>query len=125
MDNVGLDLSQPANTISYFNILGLLESAIHHSNAQYDDPNILDRMRVNVMPHHSGDKGWDVFSLDYNARDPLNTIFTESLISKYLKNFNFLWKLKRVKHAMSSTCQTRDPNCSIAHLFSTRDGGGK
>ena len=84
MDNVGPDLSQPANTISSFNISGLLESAIHHSNAQYDDPNILDRMRVNMMPHHSGDKGSDVFSLEYNARDPLNTILTESMISRYL-----------------------------------------
>ena len=64
MDNVGLDLSQPANTISSFKISDLLESKIHPSNAQYDDPNILDRMRVNVMPHHSGDKGWDVFSLE-------------------------------------------------------------
>ena len=77
------------------------------------------------MPHHSGDRGWDVFSLEYNARDPLNTIFTESVMARYLKIFNFLWKLKCVEHDMSATCETMKPNCSIARLFSTRDGGGK
>ena len=74
MDIVGLDLSQVVNTTSSFKLLGLLESAIRASNAQYDDPNILNCLRVKMMPHHSGDRGWDVFSLEYNARDPLNTI---------------------------------------------------
>lgn len=125
MDIVGPDLSQPANSISSFKLSGLLESAIRASNAQYDDPDILDRLRVKMMPHHSGDRGWDVFSLEYNARDPLNTIFTESVMARYLKIFNFLWKLKRVEHALSATWQTMKPNCSIARLFATRDGGGK
>lgn len=125
MDIVGSDLSQPANTISSFKLSGLLESAIRASNAQYDDPDILDRLRVKMMPHHSGDRGWDVFSLEYNARDPLNTIFTESVMARYLKIFNFLWKLKRVEHALSATWQTMKPNCSIARLFASKDGGGK
>eukprot|EP01018_Ginkgo_biloba_P005129 Gb_19455 [translate_table: standard] len=125
MDIVGPDLSQPANTISSFKLAGLLESAIRSSNAQYDDPDILDRLRVKMMPHNSGDRGWDVFSLEYNARDPLNTIFTESVMARYLKIFNFLWKLKRVEHALSATWQTMKPNCAIARLFATRDGGGK
>ena len=76
-----------------FKLSGLLESAIHASNAPHDDPDILDRMRVKMIPHPSGGKGWDVFSLEYNSRDPLNTIFTESVMGKYLKNFNFLWKI--------------------------------
>ena len=71
---MGPDLSQPANTISSFNISGILESEIHASNAPYDDPDILNILRVKMMPHHSGDMGWDVFSLEYNARNPKNTI---------------------------------------------------
>ena len=59
---------------SSFKLSGLLDSAIHASNDQYDDLDILDRLRVKMMPHHSGDSGWDVFSLEYNAKDPLNTI---------------------------------------------------
>ncbi|XP_057872402.1 gamma-tubulin complex component 3 [Cryptomeria japonica] len=125
MDIVGPDLSQPANTISSFKLAGLLESAIRASNAQYDDTDILDRLRVKMMPHNSGDRGWDVFSLEYNVRDPLNTIFTEAVMTRYLKIFNFLWKLKRVEHALSATWQTMKPNCTIARLFATKDGGGK
>ena len=74
MDIVGLDLSQVVNTTSSFKLSRLLETAIRASNAQYDDPNILNNLRVKMMPHHNGDRGWDVFSLEYNARDPLNTI---------------------------------------------------
>ena len=94
MEFVGPDLSQPTNTIRSFKLLGLLESAIRASNAQYDDPDILNILRVKMMPHHRGDMGWDVFSLEYNARDPMNTIFTEPVMARYLKKFNLLWKLK-------------------------------
>ncbi|KAJ1396056.1 Gamma-tubulin complex component protein [Sesbania bispinosa] len=89
MDIVGPELSEPANTISSFKLSGLLETAIRASNAQYDDPDILDRLRVKMMPHESGDRGWDVFSLEYDARVPLDTVFTESVMaSKDAVGFN-------------------------------------
>lgn len=119
MDIVGPELSEPANTISSFKLAGLLESAIRSSNAQYDDPDILDRLRVKMMPHNTGDRGWDVFSLEYDARVPLNTVFTESVMAKYLKIFNFLWKLRRVEHALIGTWKTMKPNCITSH-FSTK-----
>ena len=125
MDILGSDLSQPANTISSFKLSGILESAIHASNAPYDDPDILDRLRAKMIPHHSGDRRWDVFSLEYNSRDPRNTIFTESLMARNLKTFNFLWKLKLVEHSLSATWQTMKSSCSISLLLATRDSGGK
>lgn len=125
MDLVGPDLSQPANTVSSFKLAGLLESAIRASNAQYDEGDILDRLRVKMMPYNDGDRGWDVFSLEYTLRDPLNTIFTEAVMASYLKIFNFLWRLKRVEHALSSTWQTMKPNCSLARLFTSAGRGEK
>ncbi|KAI5063621.1 hypothetical protein GOP47_0022168 [Adiantum capillus-veneris] len=125
MDLVGPDLSQPANTVSSFKLAGLLESAIRTSNAQYDEGDILDRLRVKMMPYNSGDRGWDVFSLEYTLRDPLNTIFTEAVMASYLKIFNFLWRLKRVEHALSATWQTMKPNCSLARLFTPSGHGEK
>ncbi|XP_057450494.1 gamma-tubulin complex component 3 [Lotus japonicus] len=110
MDIVGPELSEPANTISSFKLAGLLETAIRASNAQYDDPDILDRLRVKMMPHESGDRGWDVFSLEYDASVPLDTVFTESVMAKYLRIFNFLWKLKRVEHALIGAWKTMKPN---------------
>lgn len=111
MDIVGPELSEPANAISSFKLSGLLETAIRSSNAQYDNPDILDRLKVKMMPHGTGDRGWDVFSLEYEARVPLDTVFTESVMSKYLRIFNFLWKLRRVEHALIGTWKTMKPNC--------------
>ncbi|KAE8692533.1 Gamma-tubulin complex component 3 [Hibiscus syriacus] len=117
MDIVGPELSEPANTISSFKLAGLLESAIRSSNAQYDDPDILDRLRVKMMPHGTGDRGWDVFSLEYDARVPLDTVFTESVMTRYLRIFNFLWKLRRVEHAVIGAWKTMKPNCITSHVY--------
>lgn len=122
MDIVGPKLSEPANSISTFELAGLLETAIRSSNAQYDDPDILDRLRVKMMPHGSGDRGWDVFSLEYDARVPLDTVFTESVMAKYLKIFNFLWKLRRVEHALIGAWKTMKPNCITSHSFTKLQG---
>lgn len=124
MDLVGPELAQPANTLSSFKLSGTLESAVRASNAQYDDGDVLDRLRVRMMPHNDGDRGWDVFSLEYNAREPLTTLFTEEVMGKYLKVFNFLWRLKRVEHALCATWQTMKPNCMIARLWSNKSEGG-
>ncbi|XP_042941679.1 gamma-tubulin complex component 3-like isoform X2 [Carya illinoinensis] len=117
MDIVGPELSEPANTISTFKLAGLLETAIRSSNAQYDDRDILDRLRVKMMPHETGDIGWDVFSLEYDARVPLDTVFTESVMAMYLIIFNFLWKLRRVEHALIGAWKIMKPNCITSHSF--------
>lgn len=117
MDIVGPELSEPANTISSFKLAGLLESAVRSSNAQYDDPDILDRLRVKMMAHNTGDRGWDVFSLDYEATVPLNTVFTESVMGRYLRIFNFLWKLRQVEHALIGAWKTMKPNSVTSHFF--------
>ncbi|XP_062194021.1 gamma-tubulin complex component 3-like [Phragmites australis] len=117
MDVVGPELSEPANRISSFHLAGLLETAIRASNAQYDDHDILDRIRVKMMDHGDGDRGWDVFSLEYDARVPLDTVFTASVMKMYLKVFNFLWKLKRVDHSLTGVWKTMKPNCIVSSPF--------
>uniref|UniRef100_A0A2C9V8W6 Uncharacterized protein n=1 Tax=Manihot esculenta TaxID=3983 RepID=A0A2C9V8W6_MANES len=122
MDIVGPELSEPANTISSFKLAGLLESAIRSSNAQYDDRDILDRLRVKMMPHGTGDRGWDVFSLEYDARVPLDTVFTESVMGRYLRIFNFLWKLRRVEHVLIGAWKMMKPNCITSNSFTKLQG---
>ena len=98
MDLVGPDLAEPASTVSAYKLTGTLESAIRASNAQFDSSDVLDRLRVRMMPHAGAEeKGWDVFSLEYVVDDPLSTVFTEQAMGKYLRVFNFLWRLKRVE----------------------------
>ncbi|RWW82821.1 hypothetical protein BHE74_00008691 [Ensete ventricosum] len=121
MDIIGPELSEPANTISSFHLSGLLEMAIRASNAQYDDWDILDHLKVKMMENGDGNRGWDVFSLEYDATAPLDTIFTASVMKKYLKIFNFLWKLKRVEHALIGTWKMMKPNSIISCIY-TKEG---
>ncbi|KAJ1697843.1 hypothetical protein LUZ63_006355 [Rhynchospora breviuscula] len=117
MDIVGPELSEPANTISAFQLAGLLEASIRASNAQYDDRDILDRLKVKMMDYSDGDRGWDVFSLEYDAGMPLDTVFTASVMKRYLKIFNYLWKLKRVEHALTTIWKTMKPNCIVKSII--------
>ncbi|CAL9176293.1 unnamed protein product [Musa hybrid cultivar] len=121
MDIIGPELSEPANTISSFHLSGLLEMAIRASNAQYDDWDILDHLKVKMMEHGDGNRGWDVFSLEYDATVPLDTVFTASVMKKYLKIFNFLWKLKRVEHALIGIWKMMKPNSIISCIY-TEEG---
>jgi len=90
----------------------LLETAIRASNAQYDDPNIFDRIRVKMIDHGDGACGWDIFSLEYDARVPLDTVF----MKMYLKVFNFLWKLKRVDHFLIGVWKAINSIVSFLHF---------
>ncbi|CAG8502131.1 11284_t:CDS:10 [Cetraspora pellucida] len=103
MAQLGPGLSKPANTLYRHNLTGTLEAAIRASNAQYDDPDILRRLDVRLLESSFGEAGWDVFSLDYHVDSPINTIFTPHAMQQYLQLFNFLWRLKRVEHDLSST----------------------
>ena len=53
----------------------------------------------------------------YDARVPLDTVFTASVMKMYLKVFNFLWKLKRVDHSLTGVWKTMKPNCIVSSPF--------
>lgn len=44
------------------------------SNAQYEEPDILERLDVRLLEISPGDLGWDVFSLDYHVDGPIGTV---------------------------------------------------
>ncbi|PWA77239.1 gamma-tubulin complex component protein [Artemisia annua] len=111
-------LSEPAKTISKIHLAGLLEKAILSSSAQHNDSDSLHRLKVKMMPHKAGDTGWDVFSLDYHAGVPLNTVFSEPVMGNYFRIFNFLWRLRRVEHAVLGVWKTMKPNLITSHFYS-------
>ena len=53
------------------------------------------------MEQSSSSNGWDVFQLDYEVDEPINTIMTPNVMQGYLKIFNLLWKIKRVEHMLN------------------------
>ena len=109
----GEDLNEKAGVVSAYQLGSTLETAIRSSVVQFDDPEILDCLRVEMMPHAGGEYGWDVFSLNYIVQSPLTCVFTDVAMKKYLRVFNFLWRLKRVEHALSSIWQSMKPSVQL------------
>ncbi len=67
MELLDEELSAPATTLYPHNLAGILETAIRATNAQFEEPDILDRLDVRLLDVQPGDSGWDVFSLDYKV----------------------------------------------------------
>jgi gamma-tubulin complex component 3 len=115
MDAVGADLDEPAGGLSAYALTGALETATRASNAQFDPPEILDKLRVaTARAVGSEETGWDVFSLRYATSAPLDVVFTPEAESKYLRVFTFLWRLKRVEVSLNATWQTMKPNVAAS-----------
>lgn len=57
MDLIGPDLGKKAVEMSEYQLNGSLDAAIRASNAQYDDADILDRLRVKLAKATSFETG--------------------------------------------------------------------
>lgn len=78
-----------------------MDAAIRSTNAQYDDPEILNHLDVRLMNNFEGDTGWDIFTLQYTVRGPLSTMLEPSM-AKYLQLFRHLWRIKHLEYVLSS-----------------------
>ncbi|KAK9864643.1 hypothetical protein WJX84_011115, partial [Apatococcus fuscideae] len=105
MDLVGSELGKPAGELSEYSLNGSLDAAVRASSAQYDSPDILDRLRLRLHRQLASDTGWDVFVLQYSVTEPLATVLSDSAMASYLRVFRLLWSLKRVEHALATTWQ--------------------
>lgn len=107
MDLLDADLAKPANSLYIHNLTGILESAIRATNAQFHNPEVLQRLDVRLLEVSVGDTGWDVFSLDYHADGPIGTVFTPHCMNSYLRLFATLWRAKRMEYILSKISQSR------------------
>eukprot|EP00762_Andalucia_godoyi_P008673 ANDGO_00429.mRNA.1 Gamma-tubulin complex component 3 len=114
MELLSPELSKPASQVMRHNVLAVLESAIRGSNAQFDDLFVLENLDVRLTEEAPGDEGWDVFSLDYRVSAPLDTIFSRSVMTRYLRVFSLLWKLKRVE---SGLCHEWKRHMTLFHTM--------
>ena len=123
MDQVGPQLSAQARSLSVYKLNSAFDAAVRASCAQHAEPTILDCLGVALMPHTSEETGWDAFSLAYKVAQPLDTVLTQEAMDKYLRIFNFLWRLKRVEHALSATWQDMKPSSPAVHDLVKSLGG--
>lgn len=122
-----LSYYDPPGTIFRHHLVSKLEHAIRSSSAQFDDPSILKRLDVRLLESSPGERGWDIFLLDYSiqpisgegstTRTPLSAVLTPDAMKSYHKVFAFLWQLKRVEHSL--VVRVVFENISI-HLTYTR-----
>lgn len=105
MDLLGPDLGNKAGEMSEYQLNGSLDAAIRASNAQFDDADILDRLRVKLAKPTAMETGWDVFILWYDVKEPLSSVITGQAMSGYLRLFRLLWTLKRVEHTLNRVWQ--------------------
>lgn len=76
--------------------------------AQFDNPMLSSVLQtrlqgsVKLLSASDGEKGWDVFLLDYAISSPLHVVFSPAVMQQYDRAFAFLWKLRRVSHALAS-----------------------
>ena len=85
MDSLAVELSNPAVHIHRHSLQAQLETAVRMSNAQYHDPEFQQRLDIKLLESSPGDKGWEIFMLDYRLSDlpPMATVFTEDLMQDY------------------------------------------
>jgi gamma-tubulin complex component 3 len=111
IDSLAQHLDRPVNSMYRHNLTSQLEHAIRHSNAQYDDSEVLRRLDARMLELSSGEIGWDCFTLEYKISAPCDVVITQWANTQYLKIFNLLWRIKRVEFSLNTTykrCMTGD-----------------
>ena len=103
MESLAPNLDRPANSQYRHTLTSQLEHAIRHSNAQYDDSEVLRRLDARMLELSSGEIGWDCFTLEYKISPPCDVVITQWASTQYLKVFNLLWRIKRVEFSLGTT----------------------
>jgi len=105
IESLAQHLDRPVNSMYRHNLTSQLEHAIRHSNAQYDDSEVLRRLDARMLELSTGEIGWDCFTLEYKISAPCDVVITQWANTQYLKIFNLLWRIKRVEFSLNTTCK--------------------
>ncbi|WFD35154.1 Microtubule-nucleating Tub4p (gamma-tubulin) complex component [Malassezia cuniculi] len=101
--SIGPSLGRPASTLYQHNLSAALETAIRASNAQFDNPDVLRRLDARSLEAGAEDSGWDTFTLEYRVESPVSAVLDASAMAGYQMLFHYLWKIKRVEHAVTAS----------------------
>jgi gamma-tubulin complex component 3 len=111
-------LNKPANQINRGMLLQILETTIKECGMNEETDLSINHLDVVVVTIPDEKLlGWDVFSLDYKLSSPLNTIFNDTTMDKYLKIFKYLWNVKRIEYLLTTSWKTSKDNNKNPFLF--------
>ncbi|KAK9917451.1 hypothetical protein WJX75_004487 [Coccomyxa subellipsoidea] len=102
MEGLGGELTRSSREISEYGLAGYLDAAIRASSAQYDNPDVHNRLRIRLEHGAGSETGWDVFSLRYSVDEPLATVLTDAGAAQIQAVARLLWALKRAEHSLSA-----------------------
>ncbi|KAH8420633.1 hypothetical protein KR009_012413, partial [Drosophila setifemur] len=100
IENMKDELERKGTDIYAHDLTAMLEAALRCTNAQYDDPEILNHLDVVVQTPYPGDNGWDIISLQYIVQGPLATML-EPTMPTYKALFKPLWRMKHMEFVLS------------------------
>lgn len=102
MSEVEHVLSKKADTIHKHTLLASLDRVIRQTSLPgHEDEEFIQRLDVKLMHTSKGEKGWDIFSLDYDVSGPLHIMFTAQSMHEYHRAFCFLWGIRRFLHILN------------------------
>ncbi|XP_042149058.1 gamma-tubulin complex component 3 [Ixodes scapularis] len=110
MDVLDEQLSQPAVKLYQHSLSESVAEALRSTNAQFVDPEILERLEIKLLETNPGDVGWDVFSLFYRVDGPIASVFTPYSMSVYLRLFNHLWRAKHMEYVTTAAWKQQTMN---------------
>ncbi|XP_030386643.1 gamma-tubulin complex component 3 isoform X2 [Scaptodrosophila lebanonensis] len=100
IENMKEELEKKGSEIYSHDLSAMLDAALRCTNAQYDDPEVLNHLDIVVKTPYPGDCGWDVISLQYTVQGPLATML-EPTMSTYKILFKPLWRMKHMEFLLS------------------------
>ena len=128
LDMLAEELEKDARLVVGNNLKKILEDALRVSTTTGSVKAVTDRLEVRLLERQPGEKGWDIFCLDYFVEDasPLKAIFSPGgtqrsysneidririynvlifnlaiFVFFYLRLFGFLWRAKRMEYVVS------------------------
>lgn len=103
VESLAPNLDRPAHSQYRHNLTAQLEHAVRHSNAQFDDPEVIRRLDARMIELNRNDTGWDCFTLEYKISPPCDVVITQWANTQYLKIFNVMLRIKRVEYSLNTT----------------------
>lgn len=100
MENLKNELDRPAKDLYQHALFSIVATSIR-ATSQFDDAEILEHLDVKLVHAIEGDRGWDIFTLQYTVHGPLATIL-ELNMGKYQELFKPLWKAKHTEFVLDN-----------------------
>lgn len=100
MENLKDELDRPAKDLYQHALFSIVASSVR-ATSQFDDAEILEHLDVKLVHAIDGDRGWDIFTLQYTVHGPLATIL-ELNMGKYQELFKPLWKAKHTEFVLDN-----------------------